>query len=106
MKKTFSWKGKDKEVEVKPLTTDNWEECASFQNIAECGHWFREDVLALNSPNYLINVRFSPKCREILGSWSRPKDGKKSTLLEGPWVCEWCYDMISQTPQELGYSFL
>ena len=89
MKKTYRWKGKDREFEIRPLDTSNWKECQN--DASECGHAFNEWVLEeQDSPNYFVNVKFSKKCRE-----------KKIE-----WVCEWCFDMISQTVQELGYSYL
>ena len=91
MKKTYRWKGKDREFEVRPMDTSNWEECDVQWIGVLCGHAFDERMLEeQDSPNYLVNVKFSKKCRE--------HDIK--------WACEWCFDMISQTIHELGYSYL
>ena len=102
MKKTYRWKGKDREFEVIPMTIENWEECDVQWIGVLCGHSFDESIFTNDEPllylnpfqddpqNYLINVKFSKKCRE---------HGIE-------WACEWCFDMISQTIHELGYSYL
>ena len=107
MKKIYRWKGKDREFEVRPMDTSNWEECDVLDSTGIlCGHSFDERFFTKKEPlllgipynapfdnaphNFLVNVKFSKKCRE---------HGIE-------WACEWCFEMLSQTVHELGYSYL